>query len=898
MILGLHRLLPNTLRRQLILGVALVHAVLMTLFIWDLTARQKEMLLERQTELAQALAGSMAASSAGWVSARDYYGLQEIVTAQRRYPEFLFAMILDRDGRILAHSDMARLGQYVRDLPPQAKPALISRGAILVDAVNPVFLGDTHLGWTRVGLSQKGASTQLARVTREGALYALAAIVIGALLAWAMGHRLTRRLHAIQAVADRVQAGEETCRAVVAGEDEAARLAHAFNTMLDSLARSRKELLAHREHLEELVGNRTAELRENQRQLEAIIENLPAIFFTKDAEGRHLMVNRRYEEGVGINRERVIGCTDREIFPAETAETIQERDRQVLAGRTPVTFEERVPHPDGVWHDYLTTKVPLLDETGRACALIGIATDITPLKLLQKDLALAKEEAERNARAKSEFLANMSHEIRTPLNAVLGLARIGARDHAGHAETYTRILEAGEHLLGVINDILDISRLEAGKLAVETHPFPLSATLANAVGLLAGAARQKNLAFAVERAPDLPDWVQGDARRLQQILVNLLSNAVKFTQAGEVRLRVTRAGGEILFCVIDTGIGMDPNQAARLFQPFEQADNSTTRKYGGSGLGLAISRNLAHLMGGDIRLESAPGRGSAFTLRLPLPETGPEPEETHPAGERRGSRLAGLRVLVAEDMEINRFILADLLAHEGARAVFAEQGLQALERLEAAGADAFDIVLMDVQMPVMDGYEAARRIKEKAPGLPVIGLTAHALAEERKHCLDAGMADHITKPIDPDALIAAIRRLTGGVTPAPDARAETGANLRPASEAEADQAPSLDWAALLARHAGREAFVEKLVALALNALPASLEKLRTATRQNDLAALRIEAHTLKGACGNLLARRAAELARRTEQAAHDLAPASAALSQELAQSLQDLLAELRLRAGE
>ena len=376
------------------------------------------------------------------------------------------------------------------------------------------------------------------------------------------------------------------------------------------------------------------------------------------------------------------------------------------------------------------------------------------------ELVAARSEAERLARTKSEFLANMSHEIRTPLNAVLGLARIGARDSALHAtqETFVRILDAGEHLLGVINDILDISRIDAGKLTVEALPFQLPAVVGNASSFVVGAAKQKGLVCKVEQAHDLPEWVAGDAQRLQQILVNLLSNAVKFTERGEVWLSVTRQRDDTCFEVVDSGIGMTGEQVDRIFAPFEQADSSTTRRYGGTGLGLAISRNLAHLMGGEITVTSTPGAGSRFTLHLRLPAT--EPPLSEPAGEGAptGRRLAGLRMLAAEDVEINRLILEDLLVHEGADVVFAEHGRLAIERLKEAGVAAFDVVLMDVQMPVMDGFEATRRVLELAPGLPVIGLTAHALAEERQRCLAAGMVEHVSKPIDADELVDAILR--------------------------------------------------------------------------------------------------------------------------------------------
>jgi signal transduction histidine kinase/CheY-like chemotaxis protein len=376
------------------------------------------------------------------------------------------------------------------------------------------------------------------------------------------------------------------------------------------------------------------------------------------------------------------------------------------------------------------------------------------------ELEGARIEAERLARVKSEFLANMSHEIRTPLNAVLGFAQIGYRDSGGRKsqQSFHHIMDSGQLLLGIINDLLDFSKIEAGKFSVESRAFQLSPIMAVAASFVAAAAKQKGLNYVVDAASDLPEWVKGDSQRLQQILVNLLSNAVKFCSHGEVRLRVAREGDDLYFKVIDTGIGMSEEQISRLFNPFEQADSSTTRKYGGTGLGLAISQSLARMMGGEITVDSSLGAGSAFTLRLPLPAVAPGTEVYTGKTAESGPRLDQLRILAAEDVEVNQIILEDMLVHEGAHVVLADNGQQALERLDEAGVIAFDVVLMDVQMPVMDGHEAARRMLERAPDLPIIGLTAHALAEERDKCLVAGMVDHVTKPIDIDTLVNTIRK--------------------------------------------------------------------------------------------------------------------------------------------
>lgn len=369
--------------------------------------------------------------------------------------------------------------------------------------------------------------------------------------------------------------------------------------------------------------------------------------------------------------------------------------------------------------------------------------------------------AQQADRAKGRFLAVMSHEIRTPLNAILGLARIGLQESAERRsrERFACIIDSGQHLLSLINDILDFSRIEAGKFPIESHPFQPAELVENVARSMADRARSSNLALTVNIDASLPDWVEGDPLRVQQILLNLLSNAIKFTAQGEVSLGVSQDGGMLQYRVNDTGIGISEAAMSRLFMPFEQADSSTTREYGGTGLGLAICRQLATLMHGEITVTSRPGAGSCFTLRLPLTVvTSPPASAAAALPGRAGARLGGLRILAAEDMDINRYILETILEREGASVEFAADGQQALEHVRERGAPAFDLVLMDVRMPVMDGLEATRRLLEIAPGLPVIGLTAHALAEERSACLAAGMIDHTTKPINPDALIEVIRQ--------------------------------------------------------------------------------------------------------------------------------------------
>lgn len=379
------------------------------------------------------------------------------------------------------------------------------------------------------------------------------------------------------------------------------------------------------------------------------------------------------------------------------------------------------------------------------------------------ELEKARRDAEHLAQVKSEFLANMSHEIRTPLNGVLGLAQVGVRRFKQDdvRKAFAGIIDSGKLLKRVLDDILDFSKIEAGKLQIDACQFALDDMLGNVLLLMRERAESKGLTLQLERQADLPECCIGDALRIQQVLLNLLSNAVKFTDAGSITLRAGLADGMLQFSVADTGIGISEDEQRSLFQPFAQADSSITRRFGGTGLGLVISQRLVQLMDGRLELSSTLGKGSIFTVRLPyVPVNIPVAEVPVPAAApaSTGQALAGMSVLVVDDNEINRMVLEDILGQEGARVSLASDGATALDMIRAAGDGAFDAVLMDIMMPGMDGFATTRLLHEISPSLPVIGQTAYAEESDRIRCLEAGMLDRLTKPIDPAGLVTMLQR--------------------------------------------------------------------------------------------------------------------------------------------
>jgi len=412
----------------------------------------------------------------------------------------------------------------------------------------------------------------------------------------------------------------------------------------------------------------------------------------------------------------------------------------------------------------------------------GRANALELAQAMTDDLARAKARADAANQSKSEFLANMSHEIRTPLTAILGYTGI-LRDEGDisnapprRVEAINTILRGGEHLLTIINDILDLSKIEAGKVTVESVETPLTQILTDIQGLMKPRCQERGVELVITLETPVPETIISDPTRLRQILMNLVGNATKFTEEGKIEIRVRMESygqlERIRFEIEDTGEGMSEEQVSKLFSPFTQADGSVTRKHGGTGLGLTISRRLAKLMGGDVRLEeSALGIGTIFSFVIPVvtvPGTtrvnvlGPynhgEFESDSPIGTDK--LPPGLRILLAEDNTVNQRLIKFHLKKAGAEVVVTSNGREALERLLAAKADAraFTIVLSDMQMPEMDGYTLARTLRDRGENVPIIALTAHAMAEDRQKCLDAGCNDYVTKPIDKNKLIEVCRR--------------------------------------------------------------------------------------------------------------------------------------------
>ncbi|MCF7483743.1 PAS domain S-box protein [Vibrio sp. J1-1] len=871
---------------------------------------------------------------------------------------------------------------------------------------------------------------------------------------------------------------------------------------------------------EDITEKRKAldELEQRKTLLRSIIDNVPNIVILKDRDGRHLVVNKYHLLATGCQSEQVLGKTDAEFFDAETASRIMADDLEIMTARQPKTFEESVPHPDGTLHNYLTSKVPLLDEHGEAYALVCIATDITEqkdlenaiaeereqlqtildtspigvaftvdgvfkfvnpkvlemvdaqidqpamniyvrpeerekmvnqlenhghvnnfeiqmyspdheirdvfasfmpirlfgkegilgwflditerkqserklktseskfrtiyeatgdavmlfdsehfidcnpaalemfgcdsveeftkyhpadvssefqpdgrpsrelaeqkvaevlkngslrfqwlhrrlngeeftadillnlieindkpvieavarditqLKQVEQELTLAKELAVDAAQAKSDFLARISHEIRTPMNAIMGMSYLALETELSPLQRdYIRKVSRSAHsLLGIINDILDFSKIEAGKMDIEKVAFNLDEVMNDLSTIFSLRCEEKALILRFNISPDVPRYLIGDPLRLGQVLINLVGNAVKFTHKGEITIcaELTRKDAQqvaLKFLVKDTGIGLTEKQMESLFEPFVQADGSTTRKYGGTGLGLSICRKLVELMGGEINVESEFGKGSTFyfTSRFGIADEKASIRTVPKLDTRSLKKISGAKVLLVEDNDINQQVAVNLLKKCKLNVGTADNGAEALEKMQT---NKFDVILMDIQMPVMDGFTATRQIRQIDKTVPIIAMTAHAMEEDKKRSELVGMNDYVTKPINPEELYQALVKWTPEQINQPNSEEIVSYQV---DDVSLENIPGLNVQDALARLNGNRKLYRRLLKTFLAEHVNVVSDIRSTLHKEDLDTAARLAHTIKGVAGNLGAIELARCAASTERALLD-----------------------------
>ncbi len=892
----------RNLRTRTLVGlIAMVWLVVTLYAMIDAYLRQVE-LLERAQENADRIASLMSDALARPLYDFNTAGAESAARALAAFPEIVSARVLDHEGKSVADNLLWH--------PGVSAPIHVKREILFIDDNRT-----TPVGTLEFSMSTQSIDSEVLGLLKRAMIISLllsAAIISAVMLLF---RSVTKPLGDIYSALEKLARNEtDIALSGLQREDELGRVSLAVNQFRESIRRRTQ------------VENELEAMVEENR---AILDNaLVGIALVR--EGCLAAVNRRVEELLLLPEESLIGSgisgffVDHEEYQALAKET-----SKAFSHGQAVSCEVRLRRASGeVFWGALTGRT--IGSASGPQSAIWVIADIDERRRAQEELELhrlhletiveqrtrqltqARQEAQNANEAKSRFLATMTHEIRTPMNAIVGLSQLALQTRltAQQRDYLDKIVLSGRIMLQLINDILDLSKIEAGRLELDNHVFNVADVLEQAVTVGRNLAETKGLRFTVETGCSVPGFMIGDDLRLTQVLNNLIGNAVKFTDTGEITLSCEchQTGADqttLRFRVRDTGIGLTRQQRQRLFKPFTQADSSTTRKYGGTGLGLAISRQIVHLMGGTIALESTPNVGSTFLIEIPFTRASEEQcrearnqhalEGLDTAITNNQNSFKGVRILLAEDNEINQQVTVEYLALVGAKVDVAENGRLALEALSKGN---YDLVLMDMMMPEMDGLDAtaAMRRNERWKDIPVIALTANATSEHRQRCQEVGMNDFITKPVEAALLYRKIghwlnlsetRPARSACTPG---TGTTGATLPPCR--------GIDGELLLRRMAGKVEFCLQVLKKFRENNLGTWERMANAIHVSEWQEAHRLAHTLKGSAGTIAAAALAEHALKLEEAcaAADHTAAGIALA-ELRPCLDTLLTELAPLTG-
>jgi PAS domain S-box-containing protein len=768
--------LLNLLRPQrIVIRVALISSALIIislgLFVLATIPYQRTAILDAMKSEARSTVTSIDQVTASAIITEDFGTVVEhCLRVVQESPSIVYVVVTRNDGFSLS---MTKNGWEQKTLqgiwaPPGERVASsrfldtdISKEEVFHYS-HPFQYSGIDWGWIHIGLSLKKFNSDIGNMYRRTSLLALLCLTVGVLVAFLFARRLTKPISALALTTEKVARGDLTARAEIRTGDELEHLGHSFNSMTEALQKSQRDIVASREYTENIIGSMN----------DTLIVMTP--------EGIIEQVNRATLTLLGYEEKELIGTSICQIIACGTEPDAEQERSYNLAG---IVSKGYVSNIETTYRAKNGDLIPVIFSAsvmhGSRSSIQGIvcvALDIAERKRAEEALHLAKDAAETANRAKSQFLANMSHEIRTPMNGVLGMLDLLLDSKMDESQLRLAHMahSSAEKLLEVINDILDFSKIEAGRLELLPSDFKLRKLVDDVTESFLVKAQKKGIRLSSTIDGDVPDRLQGDTLRLRQILINLLGNAFKFTDAGEVFLHVSLEEDSmksmtIRFSVRDTGQGIDATTLPHIFEAFSQADASMARRHEGTGLGLAISKQLVEMLGGSIGVETTLGIGSLFWFTAQLPRSiSPLQQDDTFETENILTEIVlpprKLRVLLAEDNLVNQEVGKLILESLNCQVDVVGDGAIAFE---AVFTNSYDLLFMDCQMPKVDGYEAARMIRErealsgeKVRRIPIVALTAHALEGDRELCLAAGMDDYLSKPFNSDQIAAILRRWT------------------------------------------------------------------------------------------------------------------------------------------
>lgn len=781
----MHLFTHSSIRRQLTLVVLCTNLLGLGIVYATFELYERASFRRTLTGELSVLADTVAANSHVPLAFHDQKRAEDVLKELGAERRIVAACLYTIDGQVLAEYRRPRTGHDFHIHYPENDGALFTADSLILRRT--ISFKGKEIGSIAMVSDLTELQAKMRGYNEISALALILSVFATLFISSRLLRLITEPILQLADVAGKVSSEENyALRAIPQSNDEVGKLIDSFNGMLAKIQERDTKLKEINDELELRVQARTNELQleveervcaqealSAERQiLRALIDNVPDYMYVKDSDCRFLLANMAVAKQMGAKGpEELLGKTDFDFYPRHLAATFFEDEQKVIrAGQAEINREESGMDPQGNLSQVLTTQVPLRGKNNQVIGLVGIGHDITHMKKIQAEMQRAREAAEAASRAKSEFLANMSHEIRTPLNGIMGMTDLALeteldREQREYLET---VKVSADSLLTVINDILDFSKIEAGKIDLEFVDFDVRDSLESALKTLAVRADEKRLELLCEVAPEVPELARGDITRLRQVLLNLVGNAIKFTNEGEIAVRVwqgARDGRELVlhFTVSDTGIGIPKDKQEMIFDPFAQADSSTTRKYGGTGLGLTISARLVRMMGGQMWVESEEGRGSHFhfTVRLQIADR----KEVRVGSPAPPEILRGVRVLVVDDNRTNLRILEGMLKRWEMVPLCVESGEQALAELASARNEgkAFGLIVTDMHMPRMDGFELVEHIREK-PELStatIMMLTSAGHRGDAERCQKLGVSAYLLKPIRQSELREAVARVLG-----------------------------------------------------------------------------------------------------------------------------------------